>query len=240
MKRAAVWLAVLIAVLAFAVGVVFYVAFGKNRPIVDGQTLGPGVQTVKDGFVSIFVLDAGPGKVALVDCGKDKAGEAILKALQNRGLSPASVSAIFITHGHGDHVAGCNLFKDAAVYGFAEDSPLMGENAKLTHPLKDGEAVDVGTLHVEAFATPGHTPGSAVYLADGVLFLGDSAGGAKDGTLMPAVTLFSSNPSQNRASLKALAARLGPRAKEVRVLAFAHSGPLDGLSPLQRFAATAE
>jgi hypothetical protein len=71
-----------------------------------------------------------------------------------------------------------------------------------------------------------------------VLFFGDSAGGSKDGRVMPAVRFFSKNPDQNIASLKALVARMQPRASEVEVLAFAHSGPLDGFLPLTTFASS--
>ena len=237
MKRVLRLLAAGVVVLVLVAVTVLYLAFGRNRPIVDGQVVAPGVQTVKDGFVSVFLLDAGPGKVALIDCGNDKAGKALLQGLQRRGLSPASVTAIFLTHGHPDHVAGCKLFPDAQVYALAEEVPLIADAARVTHPLKDGEVTDVGPLRVEAFATPGHTSGSATFLADGVLFFGDSAAGGKDGTLLPAVRLFSNNPNQNVASLKALAARLQPRAQDVKTLAFAHSGPLDGFQPLARFAA---
>src|SRR4029077_10492698 len=65
---------------------------------------------------------------------------------------------------------------------------------------------------------------------------GDSAGGSKDGTVMPAVRLFSKDPDRNVASLKSLEARLQPRAAEVRTLAFAHTGPLEGFAPLEAFA----
>jgi glyoxylase-like metal-dependent hydrolase (beta-lactamase superfamily II) len=106
----------------------------------------------------------------------------------------------------------------------------------VTHPLKDGEGVNVGDLHVETFAVPGHTPGSAVYLARGALFFGDSAGASKDGAMMKAVRLFSKDSGQNVASLKALEARLRPRAAEVKALAFAHTGPLEGFQPFATFA----
>jgi len=237
MKRVLKWVAVVLLVLVLVLAAGFYVAFGRNRPIVDGWVVAPGVETVKDGFVSAFLLDVAPGKVALVDCGNDKDGKAILGALQRRGFRPSSVVAIFITHGHPDHVAGCHLFADAQVYALPEDVALIGAVTKVTHPLRDGEVTNVGPLRVETFANPGHTAGSAVYLADGVLFFGDSASGAKDGTLLPAVRLFSSNPGQNAASLKALAERLRPRAQEVKVLAFAHSGPLQGIAPLENFPA---
>jgi glyoxylase-like metal-dependent hydrolase (beta-lactamase superfamily II) len=85
---------------------------------------------------------------------------------------------------------------------------------------------------------PGHTPGSAVYLARGVLFFGDSAGASKDGAMMKAVRLFSKDSGRNVASLKALAARLQPRSPEIKILAFAHTGPLAGFQPLAAFASS--
>ncbi|HVW27991.1 MAG TPA: MBL fold metallo-hydrolase [Polyangiaceae bacterium] len=237
MKRVLKWLGGVVLLLAAAAAVVFYIAFGRNSAIVDGQRIAPGVSVVKDGFVGIFVLDAGPGKVALVDAGNDKEGKAILAALAKRSLTPASVSAIFLTHGHPDHTAGCKLFPSAEVYAMAPDIPLVGDAARVTHPLKDGDVVEVGPeLRVEAFAVPGHTRGSAVYFARGVLFFGDSAGASKDGAVMKAVSLFSKDSAQNVASLKAFESRLLPRSSEVKELAFAHTGPLEGFQPLVVFA----
>jgi glyoxylase-like metal-dependent hydrolase (beta-lactamase superfamily II) len=236
MKRFLKWAGLVLVVLAAVAGAGWYSAFGHNRPIVNGEQVADGVETVKDGFVSIFVLDAGPGKVALVDAGRDQSGKALLAALAQRGLTPASVVAIFLTHGHPDHTAACKLFPQAQVFALAEDVALVGDAAKVSHPLKDGEAVDVGDLRVETFATPGHTAGSAVYFARGVLFFGDSAGASKDGDVMKAVRLFSADSAQNVASLKKLEARFVPRAAEVKMLAFAHTGPLVGLQPLVAFA----
>jgi glyoxylase-like metal-dependent hydrolase (beta-lactamase superfamily II) len=113
---------------------------------------------------------------------------------------------------------------------------LVGDTAKVTHPLRDAEVTNVGDLRVETFAVPGHTIGSAVFLARGVLFFGDSAGASKSHELTHAVRLFSTDPAQNVASLKALAARLRPRAAEIKELAFAHCGPLEGIQPLLAFA----
>jgi hydroxyacylglutathione hydrolase len=237
MKRVLIGLAAFLLILVIAAGVLFYVAFGSNQPIVDGQELAPEVHVVKDGLVSLVILDVAPGKVALVDCGNDKAGKAILGALTGRGLTPEAVVAIFLTHGHPDHVAGCKLFPKAEVYALENEVPVIGEAAQVTHRLHDGEVSEVGSLRMETFAVPGHTPGSAVFLARGVLFFGDSAGGGKDGDLHPALRLLSKSPEQNKASLKALASRLQPRAAEVKTLEFAHTGPLEGLGPLSAFAA---
>jgi glyoxylase-like metal-dependent hydrolase (beta-lactamase superfamily II) len=232
------WVGLVVLALAIAVAGLWYSAFGNNSPIVDGQQVVPGVETVKDGFVSVFVLDAAAGKVALIDAGRDASGKAILAALARRGLASGSVSAIFLTHGHPDHTAACRLFPDAQIYALETEVGLIGDAAHVTHPLKDGEGVNVGDLHVETFAVPGHTPGSAVYLARGTLFFGDSAGASKDGAMMKAVRLFSKDAGQNVASLKALEARLRPRAAEVEALAFAHTGPLEGFQPFAAFASS--
>jgi hydroxyacylglutathione hydrolase len=235
-KRVLKWVGLLVLVLVFAAASAWYSAFGSNSAIVDGQQLVAGVETLKDGFVSVFMLDVGPGKVALVDAGKDASGKAILTALARRGLTPGAVVAIFLTHGHGDHTAACKLFPEAQVYALESDVALVGDAAKVTHPLKDGDVTDLGDQHVETFAVPGHTPGSAVYLARGVLFFGDSAGASKDGAMMKAVRLFSKDSGQNVASLKLLATRLQPRAADIKMLAFAHTGPLVGFQPLATFA----
>ncbi len=130
--------------LVIAVGAAWYSAFGSNSPIVDGLALAPGVETVKDGFVSVFMIDVGQGKVALVDAGNDRSGKAILTALARKGLTSSSVVAIFLTHGHGDHTAACKLFPAAQVYALEADVGLVGDAAKVTHPLKDGEGAGDG------------------------------------------------------------------------------------------------
>jgi glyoxylase-like metal-dependent hydrolase (beta-lactamase superfamily II) len=237
MKRVLKWVGIVVAVLLLLAGAAWYSAFGNNLASTDGP-VSDGVELVKDGFVNVYVLDAGPGKVALVDAGHDASGKALLAALARRNLGPASVAAIFLTHGHPDHTAGCKLFPGAEVYAMETEIPVVGDAAKVTHPLKDGDVSQVGDLRVEAFATPGHTPGSAVYLARGVLFFGDSAGASKSGEVMPAVRLFTKDPAENVASLKALAARLAPRKADIRAMAFGHTGSLSGLAPLESFAAT--
>jgi glyoxylase-like metal-dependent hydrolase (beta-lactamase superfamily II) len=236
MKRVLKWVGLFVAFLVVLAAAGWYTVFGNNSPVVEGPVVD-GVELVKDGFVNIFVVDAGPGKVALVDAGNDKSGKALLAALARRNLGLDSVAAIFLTHGHPDHTAACKLFPGADVYAMAADVSLVGDAAKVTHPLQDGDVATVGDLRVEAFSVPGHTPGSAVYLARGVLFFGDSAGASKTGEVMKAVRLTSKNSPLNVASLKALTARLEPRKAEIKAMAFGHTGSLVGFEPLAAFAA---
>lgn len=224
---------------------------GMN-PMVDGAKLGGGAATVVlDGYVAIDILDADDGHVALIDCGNDPAGAAILAALKARGLGPEAVKAIFLTHGHPDHVAGCRLFTGAEIYAFAGDVKIAsGEErakgplpklfdlpkekaAKVTKTLTDGETVTVSGLQVKAYALPGHTAGSAAYLSKGVLYLGDSAAGRSGGKgVKPAPWVVSDDCDQNVAELKKLHARLKAENAEVTTLAFSHAGPVEGLDQL--------
>jgi glyoxylase-like metal-dependent hydrolase (beta-lactamase superfamily II) len=227
----------LAAILAALAGVAAYLVFGRNLPIQDHGHPADGVETVKISIVSATLLDVAPGKVALIDCGNDKTADAIKAALASRGLKASDVTAIFLTHGHPDHTAGCKQFPKAAVYAMAEETALIGDAAEVTQPLHDGTVTTVGNLSVEAFWVPGHTTGSAMYLAKGVLFFGDTAVAWKNHEIMPAFSLFAKDPEQNLASLRKLETRLLPRAAEVKRLSFAHSGPLDGFEPFAAFAA---
>jgi len=257
MKRALKVLAVGV-LLVLAVPVALLVeAFTGNPPIPDGKKIAEGVEVIKDGHVSVFLLDAGEGQVALVDAGNDPEGKAILKALERRKLGPDAVRAIFLTHGHRDHTAGAHLFRGAEVMALGPDvrlaqgevkgrAPLTrwfppnDQPAQVTRVVKDGETVRVGNLEVQVYSVPGHTPGSAVYLARNVLFFGDSADARKDGRLVAAKWIFTDDARKNRAMLKIFAQRMELHAPEIHALAFAHTGVLDGSKPLFDFAAQAK
>jgi glyoxylase-like metal-dependent hydrolase (beta-lactamase superfamily II) len=243
--------AVLVAVIALGVGAIAYSLFGGMAPIVDGVAPAPEVRLLKDGFVVVGVVDVGAGKVILIDAGKDPTGKAISDELSRRHLGGDAVSAIFLTHGHPDHSAGVHLFPNAAVYALTADvalaegregghgpiSHLMSPQPNGTHitrALHDDETVVVGSASVRVFAVPGHTAGSAAYLVDGVLFLGDSAGLKSNGTLAGAPWVASDDTAQNHASLKALADRLRP--EQVRIVAIvpAHTG-MSTFDPLAQY-----
>lgn len=242
LKRALQVLGGLVALFVLLFAAVAYSAFGGTSSIQDGESPTPTVRIVKDGFVSVGVVDAGGGKVILVDAGNDPMGKAIFAELSRRGASADAVVAIFLTHGHADHLAACKAFPAASVYAMKSEAALVAgtEGAHgpltrmvgpkqtgiaLTRGLDDGEVVDVLGTKVRAFAVPGHTAGSAAYLVGGVLFLGDSARMTSDGKLIGAAWAFSDDVAKNHASLAALAKRFPPEEESsVVALAPAHTG----------------
>ncbi len=239
-------------VIAIFVGLIVY-SFSRTLPLQDRQRLSGGAIQVKDGIVSVAIIPSGDGQVILVDCGNDPTGKATIAALKQLGLGIDSVKTILITHAHPDHIGGCHNFPDAEIFAMTPEQPILeGREANrsvigrimgrknsglhVSRYLKDGETLQRGNVLVTAYLVPGHTDGSAAYLAAGTLYLGDSADSAKNGTLLPAKRFASNDTQQNQASLRKLAEELKPHANEIEFLEFAHSGPLQGFTALQKFA----
>jgi len=243
-----------VGVLVFAAAAFLGLAIYGSNPLLPGARLADGrIEILSDGIAAIYLVELEEGGLALIDAGFDAEAKAIKSALDERGREASAIEAIFITHGHGDHIAGALAFPNAALYVLSPDADLVeGRRAAqspfarnraveltgltVTHSLADGEIVTVGGTSVEVFAVPGHSLGSAAYLVHGVLFLGDSAASARDGMITAAPPVFSADTDQAKQSLIALADRLAPRADEIEALAFGHQGTLEGLQPLTDWA----
>jgi glyoxylase-like metal-dependent hydrolase (beta-lactamase superfamily II) len=253
MKKILIIVGVVIGVLAITVVILVSSAFMGRSAIIDGFQSGP-VRVVKDGIVSVAFLDSGDGHVALVDAGNDGTGKAILAELSRRNLGPDAVKTILLTHGHPDHVAAIPLFPNAEVMALTEEvaltegrsagrgplhwvMPASPRNFKVTRTLSEGDAIQLGKLNIRVFAVPGHTSGSAAYLVEGVLIMGDSADMSSGGKLTGSPWLFSDNQAQNRASLVRLEQLLSKAGSEVKTVVFSHSGAVNqGLAPMTVFA----
>ncbi len=129
----------------------------------------------------------------------------VLQKLQQLG---ATLTAIFNTHHHGDHVGGnmtlLEQFPDAIVYGGAEDrGRIPGQQVF----LQEGDRVSFAGETGEVFFVPGHTRAHIAYYfppatdeETGNLFCGDTlfAGGCG--------RLFEGTPAQMVSSLSKLRA----------------------------------
>jgi glyoxylase-like metal-dependent hydrolase (beta-lactamase superfamily II) len=234
----------------FIVGVILFIFGGQQRPR-SGPALGHSIEQVADGIATIFILDLGNGKLALVDAGNNPKGTPILEALQRRQKTPSDVQAIFITHAHPDHDAAVAIFPQAQVYAMQDEvnvaagteaygSPLSKvfgafnpHPFRVTHPLHDGEMIRLGLVNVTAYEVSGHTPGSAVYLAQGTLFTGDAFNITRHGKIEGPVWLFSQNAPQAVQSLKSLLLKISGRSSEIEWIATSHTGTLPGHQGLE-------
>ena len=112
----------------------------------------------------------------LIDCGL---GLKHLKLrLEEAGLQPEDIHAIFITHEHGDHI-GCAhslsrrfkipIWMSSGTYNAIGSPDFDG----LLHTARDGEAIDLGALQITPFTVP-HDAREPLQLSctDGALKLG--------------------------------------------------------------------
>lgn len=134
-----------------------------------------------------FVYDDQKKKAVVFDPADE--GALLYNKLSAAGLS---VEAIYLTHGHYDHMAGCEELKSlsgAGIYALdAEEelckdplqnlSQLFGKVISLSVDglLHDGEVCSEAGVTFRVIATPGHTVGSCAYYfeEEGFLVGGDT------------------------------------------------------------------
>ena len=132
-------------------------------------------------------------------------GEAapVLGALQHHRLQ---LSAILVTHRHGDHtaaIASLTQSHPVPVYG-----PASLASAGVTHAVSDGDRFTLGLVNVAVWATPGHTTEHVSFVCDSpafeggltpILFCGDTLFSAGCGRI------FDHDPPRYVSSLNRLA-----------------------------------
>jgi glyoxylase-like metal-dependent hydrolase (beta-lactamase superfamily II) len=249
LKRLLISLGVLVVAVIVAIGALFGPVLIGMKPIPEDFEFN-GMHLVQDEFTTLWILPVGQDEVALIDAGEDRSGAAVLSELSRRGLGADAVVAVFLTHGHQDHVGAVSLFPNAEVMAMAAEADLVAGRVapnspmgrimsasstgiEVTRMLRDGETVRIGEAEVKVYAVPGHTAGSAGYLTNGALFLGDAGNITSDDAVKGPPWIFSTDVDQANASLVRLGQRLANENVDLDLVAFAHSGPLaQGLAPL--------
>lgn len=128
-------------------------------------------------------------QAVIIDPGSEP--DKVFMALAELKVTPV---AIFLTHGHGDHIGAVEKIREttgAELYVHSEDLPMikdanrnfsaqMGAGFSCNEPehlVKNGEEIQIGEeIKLKVITTPGHTLGGVCYYeaTEGLLFSGDT------------------------------------------------------------------
>jgi glyoxylase-like metal-dependent hydrolase (beta-lactamase superfamily II) len=185
---------------------------------------------------------------ALVDAGCGGSETRLFNNIRECGVDPEEIEYLLITHCHFDHTGGAKTVKDKTrclTVAHAFDAPFLEQgddmvtaakwygsriqpfnvDRKLTRPR---EEIELGERTITAIHTPGHSPGSVVYLTESeahkVLFAQDV-----HGPLDPSIL------SDRYDYLKSLKLLLS---LEVDILCEGHYGIYEGRKPIMNFIRT--
>ncbi len=238
-RQRRVVLVIWLALLAFLVVAIGFIRHGRHQ--FDAPANVRGAVWRVHGPVSDFYAARAGDHVLLFDSGADPEGrglDALLAAMQARR---DDVSDVFLTHGHGDHVAAAPLLTRARLHAgkgdvdmMAQKSPmvpLLARYMRFVLPTPKVDARDAiatrseiqvdGAEKVLAIPFPGHTPGSTVYFYAGVLFAGDAINFEKD-KLTLSFPPFTVDSQLNRRNVAALGTFIP--LDQIKVVCTGHSG----------------
>lgn len=171
------------------------------------------------GFSTIALVRRG-ARIALVDVGSFGQRALLISQLAELGLKPADVTDLLLTHSHYDHAINWTLFTGATIVIGREELEWSVEQPWGETPVpelyvrelqrwptlrtvEDGDEVIPG---ITAHLTPGHTPGSLVFVLDGggrdVVFTGDACKNRAE--LMSRASDMTYDPALSRASIEAI------------------------------------
>ena len=126
------------------------------RQIDEHTWIGSGNRVASE---TVYIIE-GNEKAVLLDAGTHipKLDKIVAK------ITDKPVS-LLLTHGHGDHVGAAGCFDE--LWMNTEDKGMIRNYKGTIHHIENGQRFDLGGRVLEAFYTPGHTPGSVTFLEVG-------------------------------------------------------------------------
>ncbi len=146
--------------------------------------------------VNIYLLDGG-SEYALLDVGfLDELGD-VLELVRKMNYSLSACKMILVSHADVDHTQGLARARDVLkcpVYAHpstvvpletgdeistfaridAQDIKMEMPRCKVDKTINEGDVLTIGTLKLEVWSTPGHTPGQLTFRLGNLLFSGDN------------------------------------------------------------------
>ena len=148
------------------------------------------IKTFVEGPISAnnyLLIHENTREAVLIDCSSPRDG--FVNSVRALGVN---LKYIFLTHGHFDHILGCEKFSKTFgvnVYMNEKDNrqvELANQMASyyskmdvdagksISHFVNEGDKFSFGDINIEPISTPGHIEGGMCYLIDGKLFSGDT------------------------------------------------------------------
>ena len=147
------------------------------------QVGGSGLTSMED--AAIYLIHFG-GQAALVDAGCGHAQERLFKNINGCAIDLEQIEYLLITHCHFDHTGGVQGIKERThckVVAHELEAPYLEQGDDTVTAAKwygsslepvaidielqgDEGEIDLGGREIKAIHTPGHSPGSVVYITE--------------------------------------------------------------------------
>ena len=157
---------------------------GNSHQQITNEVYQVGGSTLTDPKDAAIYLIRSGDSAALIDCGCGYAHPQLLSNIRACGVNPDNVEYLFLTHCHFDHAGGAKRLKEetncqvvaheldayfieqgddtvTAASWYGDTMPSVWVDRKIWDP---GEDFRLSNKTIRAVHTPGHSPGSVVYI----------------------------------------------------------------------------